>query len=163
MVVSSEVSTKYVTGRREIHYSSYEEFLADARELAAGDIRTLGNWSYAQILSHLAKSIHTMIDGGPIAFPRPIQWFMRLVMLKRFLNNSLPAGFQIPSSAQTLLPDEKSVEAALSDVRDAIDRLESTTDRAPHGGFGKLTIEQWDQFQLRHAELHMSFVVPQTG
>jgi hypothetical protein len=26
--------------------------------------------------------------------------------------------------------------------------------------FGKLTPEEWHQFHLRHAELHMSFVLP---
>jgi hypothetical protein len=31
--------------------------------------------------------------------------------------------------------------------------------REPHGFFGKLTHQQWDQLHMRHAELHLSFLV----
>jgi hypothetical protein len=29
--------------------------------------------------------------------------------------------------------------------------------------FGDLTNEEWDRFNLRHAELHMNFIVPNQG
>ena len=51
------MNTKAVTGRREVHYDTFDDALADAERLAAGDVRTLGNWSYGQILKHLAMAV----------------------------------------------------------------------------------------------------------
>ena len=62
------VNTKTVTGRRELRYDNYDELLADAERLAGKEVRTLGNWSYGQILRHLARSIDAMIDGAPFHF-----------------------------------------------------------------------------------------------
>jgi len=39
-------------------------------------------------------------------------------------------------------------------------RLQATTKRYPSPAFGPLTLEEWDQLHLRHAELHLSFFVP---
>lgn len=159
----SSVNTKKVTGRRELRYSSYDELLADMQQLAATDVKTLGNWSYGQILRHLARSLDVMIDGSPFSVPAPMRWMMRLVFKKKFLTKSLPAGFRLPKSAQGLVPDPASVEEGLKEFKTALQRIRSDSTRAPHGGFGELTNEEWDQFAIRHAEMHMSFVVPVTA
>ncbi len=39
------VNTRDVTDRREVHYESFHDLLADAEALSQGDVLTLGNWS----------------------------------------------------------------------------------------------------------------------
>ncbi|MBX9787841.1 MAG: DUF1569 domain-containing protein [Pirellulales bacterium] len=34
------------------------------------------------------------------------------------------------------------------------------TRRVPHPVIGRLSVDQWNRFHLRHAELHLSFFVP---
>jgi hypothetical protein len=83
---------------------------------------------------------------------------MSLLLKRRFLTKPLPAGFK---TSKHLIADESlSVEAALDELRAAIDRQNTETERAMHPGFGKLTKEEHTEFHLRHAEMHMSFVVP---
>ena len=154
------INTKTVTGRRDVHYKNFAELLADVESLAESESRTLGNWSQGQILRHLARSLDTSIDGAPFSFPAPLQFVMRLLMKKRFLTKPLTPGFQLPKKAGALLPEETSLEDGLAEIRTAIQRLQTDPHREVHPGFGKLTKDESDQFQLRHAEMHMSFVVP---
>ncbi len=161
MNTAEMVNTKTVTGRRELHYDNYDEQLADAERLAGMEVRTLGNWSYGQILLHLARSIDVMIDGAPFSFPAPVQWVMSLLMKKKFLTKGLTPGFKLPKNAGRLIPEEASVEEGMAEYRTAINRAKTESKRAPHGGFGKMSKDECDQFQFRHAEMHMSFVVPQ--
>lgn len=155
------INTKNVTGRRDLHFSNFDELLADVEQLASGEVRTLGNWSFAQVLLHLARSLDSAIDGAPFSFPAPIQWLMSLLMKNRFLTKPLTPGFKLPAKAGKLIPEEVSLAEALEVFRKAIDRSKKQTNRARHGGFGKLTREESDQFHLRHAEMHLSFVVPE--
>lgn len=156
----TEINTRRVSGRRDVRYENYDQQLADAERLAGVEIRTLGNWSYGQILRHLARSIDAMIDGAPFAFPAPIQWVMRLLMKKRFLSKPLKPGFKLPAKAGRLNPEATTTEEGLAELRTAIARAKTDSTRAPHGGFGQLSEEESDAFQFRHAEMHMSFVVP---
>lgn len=155
------INTKNVTGRRELHFNNFDELLADVEQLAAGEVRTLGNWSFAQVLLHLARALDSAIDGAPFSFPAPIQWLMSLLMKKRFLTKPMTPGFKLPAKAGRLIPEESSLAEALEVFRTAIERSKNETNRARHGGFGKLTREESDQFHLRHAEMHLSFMVPE--
>ena len=60
--------------RRTVDYSTLEELRLDAEALAAGPYTTVGNWTYGQILQHLAQAMHASIDGFPFGAP----WYMRL-------------------------------------------------------------------------------------
>ena len=74
---------------------------------------------------------------------------------RRFLTKGLPAGFKAPAK---FLPDATSVDDGLTALKKAVARLHEDTTRALHPGFGSLTLDEWTQFHLRHAELHMSFL-----
>jgi len=154
------VDTKTVSGRRELTYQNYDELLADAERLAAVPCRTLGNWSYAPILTHLASALGSSIDGVPFSMPFPVQLFAKLALKSKFLSKTLPAGFKIPKNAEQQFspPDSASVQEALESLRRAAGRCQQESNCARHPLFGKLTRQEWDQFSLRHAELHMSFV-----
>ena len=158
------VNTKTVEGRRELRFNSFDDLLADAEQLASGEVQTLGNWSLAQIFTHLAAGINSTIDGSSFSAP----FFMRLMgplMKKKFVYGGIPPGFKIPkeAEAQFLPPDEAETEAALAELRKAIERLQSAEKLAPHPLFGKLTKEEAVQFQFRHAEMHLSFAIPAQG
>ena len=149
------INTKQVTGRREIRYESLDDLVADAERLASPNARMLGNWTPGQIYQHLADTMNSSIDGFSGMFSAPVRWVLSLLMKRRFLYKGLPAGFKAPAN---FVPDTTSVEDGLSALRKAVSRLNEGTTRALHPGFGTLTLDEWTQFHLRHAELHMSFL-----
>ena len=154
------VATNKVPNRRELHFNSVEEILADVERLAKGDIRPLGNWSAGQILKHLAVVMNASIDGPGFRLP----WYMRLlgrIIRKRVLNGPMSAGFQLPSNAaKVLVPAPTSLEEGLAVFRHAVHRQQTETGRQPSVFLGPLTAEEWTQLHCRHAELHLSFLAP---
>ena len=155
------IETGKVRDRRQIEYDSLQQLLDDAEHLASAGHLTLGNWTLGQVLAHLAAGMNMSIDGFKMKVPLPARIIGPLFLKRRFLKRGMPAGFQLPPSAKSLLPDEAtSVEDGLQQLRKAVGRLESETARSPHPVFGSMSREESDRMQLRHAELHMSFVIP---
>lgn len=151
------VVTKKVQGRRTVRYETLDDLLAEAEQLATSDIRTLGNWSLGQNLKHIAMALDSSIDGNDFKLPAPVRFLMSLFMKRKFLTKSIPAGFK---STAKFIPDETSTEDGLTALREAVARQKQESKRVPHPGFGKLTNKEWEDFNLRHAEMHMSFIVP---
>ncbi|HIE95975.1 MAG TPA: DUF1569 domain-containing protein [Planctomycetes bacterium] len=149
------INTKKVTGRREIRYESIDDYVADAERLAGPNVHTLGNWSPGQIHEHLATTMNSSIDGFSSMLPAPVRWLLTLLMKRKFLTKGLPAGFKAPSN---FVPAATSVEDGLAAMRAAVARQKEESSRAQHPGFGRLTHDEWNDFHLRHAELHMSFL-----
>lgn len=153
----STVTAKPV--RREVQYESLAEVLADAERLAGGKFRTAGRWSFGQILEHLARTMNCEIDGFGFKAPWVARTFIAPFVKNSFFTRPLPAGFQLPKTASKLLPPEVvSVETGLEHFRQAMRRLESESQRAKHPFFGQLASQEWNSLDLRHSELHMSFV-----
>ena len=99
-------------------------------------------------------------DGSNFSLPGPARWLMSLLMKQKFLTKPIPAGFK---STKEFIPDPTSTEEGLADLRRAIARQQQEETRVPHPGFGKMTRDEWDAFNLRHAEMHMSFAVPKSN
>ena len=152
------VKTSKVQGRRQVQYASYADLLADAERLSKTKVKTLGNWSFGQILKHVAQSTDSSIDGSGFVLPAPVRWIFTLLMKRKFLTQPIPAGFKAPKQYQ---PEEISVEEALVLLRKAITRQETEQQRVMHPAFGMISKDEWTLFNLRHAEMHMSFVVPE--
>lgn len=148
--------------RRTVNYRGYEMIVEDAERLAAGSYVTVGDWSLGQILDHLAKAFVASIDGVGGLMSWPVRIFGRLFLKGRFLNKTLPAGFKFPDGPNSAVaPDEQtSVDAGLDALRRAVERCKNEKQRSLHPLFGRLDRPAWDRFNLRHAELHMSFIVP---
>jgi Protein of unknown function (DUF1569) len=156
------VDTAKVDGRRKINYASLEELLADAARLSSGPVAVLGNWSPGQVFKHLALAYNGSIDGLSFTLPWPVRMMAR-IFKNKLLSGPMPAGFKLPSDgAKALSPAPMSTEDGLADLRAAIERLQRESHRAKHPVFGELTKEQWDKLHLKHASLHMSFLVPQS-
>ena len=160
------VDTKQVEGRRELQFQSLDDVLADLDQLTSGQVKTLGNWSLAQICLHLAAGLNSALDGS--SFKPPL--IFRLIgpfMKKKFLTGKMPTGFKIPKAAegQFLPSNDVETEAAVGKLRSAIERLKAASDAdlVKHPMFGKMTKHDTEQFHLRHAEMHLSFAIPVEG
>jgi hypothetical protein len=149
--------------------------MADLEEeierLATADVQCLGNWSLGQILSHLARVMLISVGETPIRPPlvsRLIGFFLRPLLKRMLLETGMPAGIPhkgIPvigrsKEASSQVADASiTTEEGLSELKKAIDRYRSMDDLCPHPLFGN-SRGDWDRFNFRHAELHLSFVVP---
>ncbi len=153
------VDTKRVSSRRQLHFDSLDEVLADAEQMASRPVELLGNWSQGQIYMHVATVMQQSIDG--LDFEPP--WYLKIIgrlFLKGYtLKKGFPAGFQLPENTK-LRPSETSVEEGLAALRAGIERLKRESTRAISPLLGRMTAEEWNLLHQRHAELHFSFIVP---
>jgi hypothetical protein len=149
------------SGRRRLRFNSHEEVLADIRALAAGPTRHLGRWTLPVICQHLAVTVNKCLDGD-VAIPVPLHTrIVARIFRNRVLHHRLPGGFKLPKDAEAaLFYEPASVAAAIEDLEKAIARLSTTAKRYPHPAFGHMNAAQWDLFHMRHAELHLGFIVP---
>ncbi len=158
------IDTKQVANRRKVHYSSLEDILSDIDRIEEahrqGTLQTMGNWSAGQILSHVAAWIEYGYVGYPVKSP---PWFIRWIlkgMLKKYLKNGMPSGVKIPGiQAGTTGMDEAPLEAASERLRQALRRLQAG-EECPYDSpaFGKMSHDDRIRLNLRHAELHLSFL-----
>jgi hypothetical protein len=144
-----------------VQFRSLDEVVADAEQLVASPhTRMLGNWPLSRLLTHLAVAVNRSIDGVSVKAP----FFLRLAgpYLKwRILNKGMAPGFTMPRNREAeFFPPADSPQDALEQLRRAVGRLRTERMTVRHPVFGKVTQEEWTRFHLRHAELHLSFAVP---
>ena len=155
------VETATRARRRQLRFDDYDHVLGEVRSLAACPTRQLGNWSLGQVCQHLGTAMHKCTEAEP-PFPVPLR--MRILgrlVRRRVLQGGLPRGFKLPPEAGALVPPPVSVEHGLATLQRGIATLAQTTQRTSHPVLGALSVDQWTQFHLRHAELHLSFIVPE--
>ena len=149
--------------RRELNFTSLDEVMAEAERLASGDVRTVGNHTFGEILNHLALSQDS--SSGRLVPPRP-PFMMRLMMplIKRMVIGSKPLkpGIKLPPKAESFFwPNEDiSAKEGLARLKDSTDYYKANGPVEVHPVFGKLTREESDQLNCRHAALHLGFVHP---
>jgi len=151
--------------RRQLRFQSLDEVLAEAEHLAVIPTRQLGNWTLGQNLMHLAKVYEKSIDGTdyrPGWFVRSLAPFIVPFWKWWVLRHGLPAGIRPPAFMfrEVAPPNEVSTEDGLQAFRRAISRLKSESHRDHQQCFHLFTRDEWDRFHIRHAELHLSFIVP---
>jgi len=156
------INTKKAAGRRSVHYNNLEDLQADAQQLvSSGSVKMVGNWSLGQVLGHLATTMNASIDGFPMMLPWPVRAMMRVLMKKKMLTQITSPGYSIPGKAVAMFVPKDGIDPAqaLEQLCSAVDRQHKESKRSTNPVLGRLTNEQWLQFHLRHAELHMSFAV----
>src|SRR5262245_61755532 len=162
--MSDAVNTKNVTGRRQLRFQSLDDALADAEMLAlASRIRTLGNWTPGQVFKHLAIGLNSQIDGIPLHPPWIIRIMGRYFFKKRIITKGMLAGFQLPKESMPVMvpPATTTVQEGLESLHAAVKRLNADHTRVPSPFLGPLTEDESNKVQCRHAELHLSFLVPE--
>jgi hypothetical protein len=150
--------------RRKLWFDSIDDLLSELARIQSaaneGRLRTTGAWNAGQILAHVAAWIDYAYDGFPM---KPAPRLVRLLLrwqLKKYLRQGMPSGVRIPRApGGTFGADDVPLDEAAERLRAALRRLKSD-EPAPHDSpaFGALSHEQRIQLNLRHAELHLSFL-----
>lgn len=149
--------------RREVAFQSLDEVVAEAERLAAGEVRVVGNHTFAEILNHLAISQNAAT--GRVT-PPPPPFFMKLMrpLIKPMVFNSKPLkpGIKLPASGESFFWPDKQIEtaAALANLKESTDYYNANGPLPKHPFFGTVSRSESDSFNCRHAALHLSFVHP---
>jgi hypothetical protein len=160
--------TLQLGARRQIHLQSSSDLLAEVDRIqasaAVGAVRPLGNWTAAQAFQHLAKFIEYSFDGFPFRYPWPLRvgsWLVGKLSWRWLLQLAFRPGFTNPRVAAAVEPDaDVTLEDAAQRLRRQVRRIlsgERMLQRSPTGE--RLSHEQWIECHLRHAELHLSFLL----
>ena len=156
------INTAKATGRRTLRFESFDAVLADAERLVNGPCHTVGNWTVGQNLDHLARTVRIGFDGPHILAPWFVRVFVAPFFKKRFIKQSMYSGFQFTKQMEPYRPDDKATAiAALDELKKQYSRLSREAPAVPHPFLGPLTHEEWMGVNLRHAELHLSFLIPE--
>lgn len=154
--------------RRELHFESLDDLLAEVDRIVAaeraGTLCTAGNWTAGQVLGHVAAWIEYGYAGYPEEMCPP--WFIRVIvrlMLRFFMKKPMRPGYRIPKVAEgTFGTKVMSVEEGAMRLRSAVAKLQRCDPPQFHSpALGPLTNEQRIALNLRHAELHLSFLWPE--
>ncbi len=156
------LTTVNPSARRKLHFDSLDEVVADVKTLAAADsagrLTCCGNWTFGQILNHLATWVDYSFDGVPMKIPLLVRWMIR-PMKKRFLTKPMRPNSRIPKVAGgTLAIDVVPTTEALEHFYRSFERLAKGPPAIPHMLFGPMTHDEWIAQHLRHSELHLSFL-----
>lgn len=153
--------------RRKLRFTSLDEALADADQLlsadSAGKLRRTGNWELGQTFGHIATWAEFPFAGYPpeVKAPLPVRMILR-AFRSTILNKGMMTGVKVGKVPGGTLGIEK-IEARVGAdrLRNAFMQLKSKCPSVPTPVFGTLTHDQWIMLNLRHAELHLSFQIPQ--
>ena len=150
--------------RRELTFKTLDEAVADAELLAAGEVRTTGGHTFAEILKHLALT-HEM-SSGKIEGPKP-PLLLRLLMplmKKSILNGPVKPGFNLPKKGESFFwpKGDYDVHEALAHLKESVAYYNEHGPLPVHPVFGKATREQVDRLNCNHCAMHLSFVHPVT-
>ena len=158
------IDTSKVEQRRKLQFETIDDCLAELERIEEaerqGKLKTLGNWTAGQNLSHLASWIEYGWDGYPMDKPPLALRLVMKSMLGGILKKGMDAGVNIPGiEGGTLGADDMETQPAVERYRAALNRLKSG-EAATHDSpaFGKMTHEKRVLLNLRHAELHLGFL-----
>jgi hypothetical protein len=155
------INTAKVVGRRTLHFDTMSDALRDAQQLATQPCQQLGNWSLGKICQHLAQALDSATDDNQVDPPPLVGWVAPLFK-GYLLKHGLRPGFQMTRSMKGVFmpPDSVTTAAGLEALATAVARFEAAQ-LPPRSKFlGKMTRDDWVAFHCRHAELHLSFIVP---
>ena len=150
--------------RRKLHFDNLNQLMSELDRIEQADqasrIKLVGNWTLGQILSHIAAWIEYGYVGYPVK-PPPffIRWILKF-MLGKYLKSGMPTGIKIPGTKEgTFGQDDVPVAQALERLRINIERLKAREPaKFDSPAFGPMSHDDRIALNLRHAELHLSFV-----
>ena len=156
---ATPINTAVVSGRREVHYDTLDDLVADAEHLLNGGYTRLGNWNLGTMSTHLAKAMQTVLDVSPIKVNALVRFLARLLYKDKALRKMKP-GFKMPKRAMSLAPHIAEDRLGVEELAMTVARWKREPNRYAHTFFGSLTDDEWNRLMLRHAEMHMSFLLP---
>ncbi len=155
--------------RRSLRFEGLDDILRDVALLRENGYDRAGNWSLAQICSHLADWMSFPLDGFPKA-PAPIRaalWIMKHTFARRGLRKALKTGATstgVPTIPQTVAAPGMDEAIAVERLRRVVARFKSHTGPLhPSPLFGDLDRETTTRLHLIHCAHHLSFLIPKAG
>jgi hypothetical protein len=110
-MIDVTVDTGRVGKRREVRLQTIDDLADEADRIvvsaAAGKVRSLGNWSLAQVLWHIGRLIELSFDGFPFRYQRGPRWLLpalRLLSWRWLIAMAFRPGFRNPPEAAVLEP-----------------------------------------------------------
>lgn len=148
--------------RRELVFASLDEVTNDIEQLAAGEPRTSGGHTFAEIVRHLA--IANEMVAGKISPPK-LPWYMRLVMPfmgKKIMSGPVNPGFKLPSNMEAFFWSDEpvGVPEAVARFNESVELYKEKGPIPVHPIFGPAPSETTNAMLLKHAAMHLSFVHP---
>ncbi|MBK8267345.1 MAG: DUF1569 domain-containing protein [Planctomycetes bacterium] len=160
------IDTAKVIEHRKLHFASIDECIAEVDRIVAADqagtLRRLGNWTAGQNLAHLASWIEYAYVGFPLKRPPFfVRWVLKF-MVGKYARDGMPKGVKIPGTERgTFGMDDIPTAEAAERYKKALARLKNGEPSRYHSpGFGQVSESVRLQLMLRHAELHLGFLVP---
>jgi hypothetical protein len=150
--------------RRHLRFATIDDLLKEVERIETADkegrLQAQGTWTPGQVLGHVAAWINYGYDGYPM---KPPPWIVRLLLrwqVKKYLRDGMPSGVRIPKvEAGTYGIEVLTLPEGAAQLRRAVERLRAGEPaKFDSPAFGPMTPEDRIQFNLRHAELHLSFL-----
>jgi len=162
--MNPSVDTRTSPEYRALRFNSVDECISVVNQIAssadAGNLVATGNWTPGQIMTHLANWINYAYEGFPIA-PPPffVRWILRL-RFRKILSEGMPRGVRIPRvEGGTVGMEDIVTDEAARRLLTALERLKSDENaRFDSPAFGAMSHSDRIALNLRHAELHLSFL-----
>jgi len=146
--------------RPDLHFNSYDQLLADARNLHTTDWEKSGQWPLAMICDHLARWINGMLDGGLPRVPGLFQWITRFIIRRMVRKQKYPT---LPIHAPAALKPAADISAstAIAALAEAVARLQKLTGPIIQTHpFGPMPADDFRGLTLLHAAHHLAFLRP---
>lgn len=150
--------------RRTLSFDTIDDVVEDVNRIQAADtdqtLAVCGQWTAGEILTHLSAWIEYGYEGYPM---KPAPWIVRQGMklvLRSILKNGMKPGGKIPGvEGGTTGQIKVATETACQRYLVALNRLASGEPvKHPSPGFGEMSADRRVKLNLRHAELHLSFI-----
>lgn len=176
--VDTRTSPRRAVALASLDDLSHEVDRIEAASKPGQGLRVTGNWSAGQILDHLARTIERTLDGFTTlpSSERPLPSGLarlparaeraRIAAAETALKSRLLSQPMQPCGPSAGLPGEIEpwtqvwTPDGAARLRTALGRIADKHPMlCPSPTMGRLTADEWARFHLRHAELHLSFVI----
>lgn len=142
--------------RRMLDFASMDQIVPEVDRLLDGHF-TVGHWTLAQILHHLATSIRLTSLGRAGSLPAEGSEELRR---RFFRSRQVPEGLTAPHP-RLIPPADADVHVQREALQEAIRQFTSAAGPFPgHPLLGPLSKEEWSQFHCIHCAHHLGFALP---
>lgn len=161
----AESNDKQSQSRRTLSFATMEAFYQDAASWDEAKMQSLGKWTPAQNIEHVAILIEGSVHGFP-GVKAPLLMKLAFTTLVKIapgmiFNQSFKPGIKFPKgTVDFFTPGDVSYVDALQRLRRALDDAAKLKMTQASPLAGRLSHEQWSKLHCRHAEMHFSHIVP---
>jgi len=145
--------------RRQLDLTTLDAVVEDIKQLHEHGYEKTGDWDLSQVCQHVALTMSMSTEGAKFKVNPIIRMMATLMMKKKFFSKrSIAAGLAAPKPLCPALSDEAE---AIQQFEQAVERFNAHQgDYHRHPLFGKLSRQQWHDFNTIHASHHLSFLIP---